>query len=698
MKLSTVSKANRLLVISYGMSRCINISTLHSLILGHIRGPIERFDRPPYHPTMARFWRLSTIAASFLMLFASVSGASAMTSPSRQQIYDSWRVVRGWIDGAAAPKAWTPPPGVAPWSAVVILRLRGRVVGVGEAHDDSSLLHAATRAIADAGTRLPALAEGSSPPTWRLITLELELGERPTPVIGTDYAQAGGEVDPAREGLAVRRGDEWTLAHPSVLQALDAAGAPEQTFLSLVMQHGLPARELSEIPASERVGLSKFEVQRVVQPTPDSGPALVHRGLRLVPNPTPGNSPTLARASAASIASWLERSLIEAPAASQWPPSTPSPASSPPPSEQSASLAALGLRGDYLPAEGRDEPLAARPAEQALSAYALARFASLAGSASADTIEAASARQCAKTILAGLDTVAEIELDPLADPKALAWIVLAADALDATLDDTKGDPTTDSTKSARLVLNARGLISKQVAADGTHINGDLLEQAVTAAALTTLERAGHGVIPRDQLIAIVDDLWKSPPRAQFVGVLDWLIIADRNLGVIPEAHASLARAARIAISRVQLGMPGSSDASPSERVSADLAGAFSLAGVGGRGASGQSARPGHALALMLADPVLTPVGERYRARAMQIALVRFLTQLIYDEVACYLCPDPRRALGAVRNAPWDSEVAVAGNAMALLCLSESASAIERINAQLPSVETGATSAPQRGTP
>ncbi len=536
---------------------------------------------------------------------------------------------------------------------------------MGEARDDAPLLHALTQAVDDARLRLGSAGRVGEP-NWTRYTLEIELADPPTPIIGTDYAQAGGEIEPALDGVAVRRGNEWQLAYPSVLQALNAAGAPAETLLSLVMRHGIPAREFADIPASERVGLYKFQTRRVVQPTVDDEGVEVFRGSRLEPMPTPATASVLARNAAQSIARWFANSLIVAPSGDP----------------QGAALMALGLRGDYDPAAGVDSPVCAPAAEQALSAYSLARFANIAAS---DDATRTAARATACSILDALAQVSEIEGDPLAEKKSMGWILLGADEL--------GSHSATSAAATNLVANARGLIAK-----APLTAGDPLDQAVTAAALAALDHAGTPAIAHDALIAELDRLWTTTPRGDLIGVLDWLILADASLGAIPEAHASLARATRMALARAQLSNDPSPQPTSQERIPPDLVGAFALSGIGGRGASGQSARPGHALALMLSSQELTPRGEQFRARQMQIAIVRFLRQLAYDEVACYLSPDARRTLGAVRTAPWDSRVAVAGNAMALLCLSESAAGLERIHALLPSVESSSSGTPTRGTP
>jgi hypothetical protein len=79
---------------------------------------------------------------------------------------------------------------------------------------------------------------------------------------------------------------------------------------------------------------------------------------------------------------------------------------------------------------------------------------------------------------------------------------------------------------------------------------------------------------------------------------------------------------------------------------------------------------------MLGDTELTSDEEIERACASQAMLVRFLRQLAFDDTACYLVADRNRALGALRTAPWDSRIAVAANAMSLICLEESRNALQ----------------------
>jgi hypothetical protein len=79
---------------------------------------------------------------------------------------------------------------------------------------------------------------------------------------------------------------------------------------------------------------------------------------------------------------------------------------------------------------------------------------------------------------------------------------------------------------------------------------------------------------------------------------------------------------------------------------------------------------------MLGNAELTSDADVERACAAQALLIRFLRQLIFDDTACYLVADRNRAFGAVRTAPWDSRIAVAANAMCLICFEESRKALQ----------------------
>ena len=637
----------------------------------------------PYTLKMLPIWPIAKTIFHFSTFFIMVG---ATTPPPAEGVLNAWVECRKYVDLGEIPENTKFFTLQETWSAVVILRKDGGVIGVGDSHEKDPIQSALRTALVDARQRILKINEDSAAIKWDQITLELEIGSKPEPLIGGTYLEASREIQPALDGIAVRRGNTWAAAHPAVLQALNAAAAPDQTLLSLVMQLGLPARDLDAIPTTERVGLYTFDATRIVQPALTMMPTFVNRGSRIEPTPGPTESVRTAQIATSEILKWFERSMIR-----------PSTSSDSQPTGEQRALQSLGLRGDYLPAEGKDDSINAAPTEQALAAFALARCATLNAT---DEAMAIRARAVALAILTALQDVSEIEKDPLIDPKTIAWIVLAALELEVHGDHLKESPAAES-----LYANAKDLLAKMVASETKDLRkppasdaaidkssqenkvvlrGDPLEQSLAAAALASLDSAGKPLTDRAALVKAIDQCWTGNSRTQIVGILGWLLLADQKLGPVPENHAAIARAARAALSHVQIGVHDGADSPTITRVPPDLIGAFSLTGFASKGATAQTARPGFALALMMSDPQLTPVGEQYRARSMQIGVVRFLRQLAYDDVSSYLARDPQRTLGAIRTAPWDSRVAVAGNAMALLCLEESAISIKMLNSVLES--------------
>ena len=217
----------------------------------------------PYTSKMTRIWELAKTILCFSVIFVGLGGA---TPPYSTATLSAWTACRKMVDTAENEPKLADFDSSKAWSAVVILRKDGRVIGVGDSHEKDPIQRAIGTAIADAKRRIGQAGGDAAAVPWSQMTLELEVGSKPEPLIGSTYLQAAQEVEPALDGIAVRRGTVWAVAHPAVLQSLNAAAAPDQTFLSLVMQLGLPARDFDEIPATERVALYKFDTTRIVQP------------------------------------------------------------------------------------------------------------------------------------------------------------------------------------------------------------------------------------------------------------------------------------------------------------------------------------------------------------------------------------------------------------------------------------------------
>jgi hypothetical protein len=619
-----------------------------------------------YTRIMPHFGAMSNRALHFCSSILCCINVSA-APPDENAAFAAWKSCRMVLNGEIGQKTSRIGSVDDFHSASVLLRLDGQVLGVGSARSPGAVATAFDAAIEDANRRwssTPSKIDKTIP--FDRVTLELEVGGEFEPLLGTNFAQAAREVQPALDGMALRRGSEWAVAHPGVLQALNAASAPDQTLLSLALQVGLPARDLDQLPADERVAIYRFEATRVVQPTFQSTPVIVQRGMKLVPAARGTQLIRDIDACSEGIVAWFERSLI---ASKQ--------AEGDQPAAQQSALRALGLRGDYLPAERADATLFAGAAEQALAAAALAKFAQSNGGLVAQRAAAVSAE-----ILCALGRLDAVETDPRTDAKAVAWIVMACTALPKEVPTCSELASIESDYRNALLARcnrtiqavAPGLANEAPATPLT-LAGDPLEQALLLAALASCDRAGEPLVERATLIATIDKCWRDTPRGVLVGVFGWLLEADLALGSVPSPHQALILAARQALFSMQMGSFGFA-AAQIDPPPPDVHGAFALSGQSSRGANAQSARPGHGLALMLGNAELTSDADVERACAAQALLMRFLRQLIFDDTACYLVAERTRAFGAVRTAPWDSRIAVAANAMCLICLEESRKALQ----------------------
>ena len=70
----------------------------------------------------------------------------------------------------------------------------------------------------------------------------------------------------------------------------------------------------------------------------------------------------------------------------------------------------------------------------------------------------------------------------------------------------------------------------------------------------------------------------------------------------------------------------------------------------------QAARPVAFAATMLADPRLTPPAQVSEQTAALMRSLRFLMQLTADDAGLHMFRDRERALGGVREAPWNQRM------------------------------------------
>lgn len=613
-------------------------------------------DSPPARPNL---WRpVDTMWLQACGVLATLTAASAAASPepfsddrpSPETAAVAWVAARAWVDARAVPEtgsenATVPLEGVS--GVGVVLRLGGDVVGLGEdwIADDGMLRRAVGRAIAELAER-PAsdLPDALRPTLGPAISLELDLCGEPVPLAGSTFAAAASLVDPARDAVALRRGDTWHLATPGRLLAANLAANPEQTLRRLARDAELPAAEVKELGAIDSVGLYRLPTLRLAQRHPGDAPIEVVRAAAVVP---------LATIDEAAVEAMIDLLLgrLSAWMAASPPSGVPDDAGAE--ASRAESLpASLGLRGDYDPIAGRHRPLVASPFEQAMTALALARIA-----------EASAAHRDAATALLvrlveGLTTTDPIEEPVETSPEAMATLAIVF-AIARSLEE-------ESEAIALLSERARVAIGEAIASREAFSTLPAGRQALVATAAAIAAGLARDEAARTEASRRLGEAWTACDQARRVGLLPWFAWARRSLdgGIDPASLVQL----RDALLLRQIGSDSGGETAP------DLVGGFDLREGPLPQADSRSNVPAIGLAILLGDERITPIdgtpesmAALRTAAASHRAAIRFLRQLIADD-------DPSPAASGVRAAPWDLRQPILDQAIGLWLLAESVAA------------------------
>jgi len=273
---------------------------------------------------------------------------------------DSYLTARRWLDADALPpvdSADAQAPAANVTAVCVILRLDGRFVGSGEdARGDATMLRravgeAVAKALGDATIR--SVREAASDRITARLSLEVELAGPLSPLLGRTIADACMRLVPGRDGIAVRRGEQVLRAFPSRMSLTDTADRPAGVITSLLVDAGLPPKDLNEFGTDERVSLARFQSLRVRGDSPTAAPSVIERGGRTIELNEIGRS--TATSLAARLASRLAAEVVDVPAGAGS-------------SEKSA-----WLRGTFDPSHDRYDPPLASDREAATALLALAR-------------------------------------------------------------------------------------------------------------------------------------------------------------------------------------------------------------------------------------------------------------------------------------------------------------------------------------
>lgn len=583
---------------------------------------------------------------------AAPAASVARPEPSTESAAAAFLEARRWLDDGARGPAVATPPDVQ--SAAVVLRLRGRIVGLGHclsAAKGSSAVDLALRAaMDDARNRRAAPTADDRTALARSVTLELELSGPREPMIGRTFEEVARSIEPGECGLAMVDGTRSAYEPVSQLLARRMASPMSRAVLAMVTELGLPPRELPELQElGGATAIYSVHGIRLAQVAPDGMPFVLARALPAV-QPEPARPGDAARLAAAAIGR-LAAQLAVPPAADGLPP------------EAVAQMARTGLRGDYAIAADRYEPFAAGPAEQALCAWALARASSQ--ERWPEPVRA-QARSAAERVLAALREVDPTERAPTAEPAAVAYAILAA--ADAPLAGTNEFADSLAVTLATLVKPA------SLAGVRPHVRVAILDAAAARTA------RGTPVVEAPELERVLGEALQETPAAELPLVAPIAFDAFRRLRGDGWTAGVAAQRTRLEAARtVLLATQVRPDDGRRAASLADMPGAYPMAGSAAGRISAQSLRAQVFVAMMAGQPAWRSADRDTEDRASLGWATRFVDQLSAPPRVAYCAPAPERALGGILASPADAAQPVAAQAMALLALVETEAALSRLS-------------------
>lgn len=582
------------------------------------------------------------LLVAIITAMARAAPGEATRLPDPGDVVSAFMAVRGWVDRFDVPGTEDPASRVALRRAggvCVILRSSGRVVGIGVDGGGGDLMvrRAAARAL---GEVLGDPAFASLPPEMAAgavarLTLELEVAGPPEPLMGDSYEDVARQLEPGLDGVAIRRGEDFAMVFPAQMRAANTAAHVERHLAALPVEIGLAPLPLADLARQFDVSIYRFGATCLAQPLPQEPPVPTFRGETVV-----ADSAVTRRA-----IDELGRSLAEHLMGTMAPLGEP-----------------RGVMGTYRPAPDRYEPLIAPPLEQALAAWALARYGATHG---IDGDVAARCLEASDRILLELQEVIEGEADPLASAVTSAAVVLAA--LERGRELESDEFLAAAAAGARAAYQPGSGFQERDPSVPIPPHG----RALVAAALARMLAAGAPDMDARLVRDALDAAWQSVPPHQHVALLPWIGWGESDWA---RATGGWARAGELI--EVRDLVEASRVGTPARPGPPDLAGGFALAQGDRVVATAHSLRPAAYLASMARDPALTPPDEAGAALGRVLKTVRFVMQLSVRPEAAWAYRNPARSAGGIRAATWDSDQPVPAQALGLVFIAETLGSLE----------------------
>lgn len=624
------------------------------------------------------------LAASASPARGQVGNAQAMFDsaalPDAGDVVAAHSAVRSWVNQLQAPKLDEPEARVKIRDCAgvcVIIRRVGKPIGTGIdcSGDDLMARRAAGRALNQAlgdaalssvaaqlqeiagGDRSElALGQAIRADLGGRLTLDIEAAGKMLPLPGRDLSQLARKLVPGLDGVAVRRGADWSVLFPAQLRTINKTADTEKLLLYLCIQGGVPMKAVSQLDTLDDVAFYRFRTIHLGQVAPQRAPVNLVRGN------------TFARLGEDAVESTqefagdlvghlLQRVHLVKPSELE--------------QGESSKPTSADLAGDYLPWIDQF----AGPAtafEQALVCWGLWSYCDLPGG------DAAVRAQCAEA--AGLLMASPPMRDAVAanDPLASAAIIYAVSANPKSLE---LDEIRQIAGGAAACLGAtfepgRGFLQRSV--DESHPRAlDAHAQSIIAGALARLLTLPHVNPPENDTSRVrlaLDAAWRSAAEPEQVALLPWIGWGEIDWATAAHENSPRLDDLRRLMATLEDSRLGSAQM-PAPQDERDLLGGFALRRshqdlLDLTRPTSQTVRPAAWLATALRQPELVATPQRQGAMEGHLDTIRFLRQLSIRDDGAALLPNSRRARGGLRDSLWDLTQPLPAQALTLIACFE----------------------------
>ena len=531
----------------------------------------------------------------------------------------------------------------------IVLRLRGVIVGRGQAFESESvLLSAADEAVGAMRAKMPpardALQEQSLAYDLSRVQVSLELAGPLIPVQVGTFAEADSTLSPGLDGVALRLKDRLIASSPAtMLERNQTAGPALAAAISLATGDATAAipgtlkGELGTLARERSMTAYRFRVVHVAHAAAGEPAVFLVRGTRPVAE-TLLTQAEMIRWSDGVATHMMERWRLIG----------------------GIGVADTRLLGVIWPMQGRADPDDASAPERALAAVALASY------ANRETRVAAEARRVAREIVASLELIrpAAAEMEPRPITASAAALALEAIRLLGS-----GDNAAESLERTRILI---GRLDRAYSIEAGWTKGTAMTSrgtiALGLAAASDVMRASDAS-ESERLAALarhaLASVYTETGQGSLVTHMPWLLRAEIALagtgGKIPAGEAM--REVRRQVNEHTLTAADVAD-------EADLIGGVIFTQGRASLPTWYGARPLAANAQMLGDERLTPRAERMKELSRLLSGLRFLRQLTLDDQNLWGVTSPEEAQWGVRAALWDQRQPIDASSLTLLAVSE----------------------------